>query len=273
VRVDFLRFTVIAIAITLAFESSARILAMLGVGARLRPLTILAGPFGPALSAIISTRLRGGACATAKLLRKLRPGGVSLSWLAGVAAAPFVLYAAARATAAILGANGLQSSAGSAVRWTPQTDLFAAGLFLAGAVGEELGWRGYALPRLQSAHSALPASLMVGAAWAVWHLPGFLLSDFAEGGIRFGWFVLELMALSVIFAVVVNSSGPSIVTAIVLHAALNFGSGWYRIPPAMAGTQVPYLASVAIIVAVAILLESVLGPGTLSTRQRMIRFD
>jgi CAAX protease family protein len=272
-RVDFLRFVVIAITITLAIESSSQVLEMLGAGTRLRPLMIIASEFGPTFSAIIAIRLRGGACATGRLMRKLRPGGVSLRWLAGVTVAPLVLYGGARAAAAMLGASGLQSSAQLAVRWTPQSDLFAAGFFLAGAVGEELGWRGYALPSLQSAHGALSASLMIGAAWAVWHLPGFLFSGIAEGGIRFHWFVLEVVALSVIFTVVVNSSGPSVVTAVVLHAALNFGSGFYRIPPAMAGTQVPYLASVAIIFAVAISLIGMLGPRTLSTRQTQIRFD
>jgi membrane protease YdiL (CAAX protease family) len=273
VRVDFLRFVVIAIGISFAIESSSNVIAMAGVGTRLLPLMIMASKFGPALSAIIVTRLRGGPHAQALLMRRLRPYGVSLGWLAAAAVAPFILYGSARTIAPTLGAHALKSSAGKAVRWTPQTDLFAAGLFLVGAVGEELGWRGYALPCLQSVYGALSASLMVGAAWAAWHLPGFLTPGFSEAGIRFQWFVLEMVALSVIFTVVANSSGPSVLGAVVLHAALNFGSGWYRIPPAMAGTQVPYLASVAIIVALAISFTGMLGPRTLSTRQTQITLD
>lgn len=49
-------------------------------------------------------------------------------------------------------------------------------LFFLVVLGEEVGWRGYALPRLQQRHGALVASLILELVWAVWHLPAFWVS-------------------------------------------------------------------------------------------------
>jgi membrane protease YdiL (CAAX protease family) len=54
--------------------------------------------------------------------------------------------------------------------------IFIPPFFLTDAIitGEELGWRGYVLPRLQVRYSALVSSLIVGVIWAIWHIPTFL---------------------------------------------------------------------------------------------------
>ena len=95
---------------------------------------------------------------------------------------------------------------------------------------EELGWRGYALDRLQLDWSAFAASLLLGVVWAVWHLPLFFIQGsfqrevvgFATPG--FWLFMIGVVALSVIFTWVYNHTARSILGIIILHGWVNFVS-------------------------------------------------
>lgn len=95
---------------------------------------------------------------------------------------------------------------------------------------EELGWRGYALDRLQLDWSALTASVILGVVWAVWHLPLFFIEGsfqrevvgFATPG--FWLFMIGIVALSVIFTWVYNHTARSIIGIIILHGWVNFVS-------------------------------------------------
>ncbi|GGC55804.1 CPBP family intramembrane metalloprotease [Haloferax sulfurifontis] len=93
---------------------------------------------------------------------------------------------------------------------------------------EELGWRGYALDRLQLKRSAASASLVLGVVWALWHLPLF----FIEGSFQhdsvgvattgFWLFMAGIVALSFTFTWVYNNTERSILGIIVLHGWVNF---------------------------------------------------
>lgn len=95
---------------------------------------------------------------------------------------------------------------------------------------EELGWRGYALDRLQLTWSALSASLILGVVWAVWHLPLFFIEgSFQAENVGFGtmgfWlFMIGIVALSVTFTWVYNNTSRSILAVILLHGWVNFVS-------------------------------------------------
>ena len=95
---------------------------------------------------------------------------------------------------------------------------------------EELGWRGYALDRLQLHSSALIASLILGIVWAVWHLPLFFIEgSFQAEAVGFGttgfWlFMIGIVALSVVFTWVYNNTSRSIIAIILLHGWVNFVS-------------------------------------------------
>jgi membrane protease YdiL (CAAX protease family) len=95
--------------------------------------------------------------------------------------------------------------------------------------GEELGWRGYALPRLQAKRSALVASLIVGGMWALFHLSLFFdrgMADFRSMPPLS--YLLLAMAWSIIFTWVFNNTRGSVLLAMLLHAASNVWRGIYR---------------------------------------------
>jgi membrane protease YdiL (CAAX protease family) len=95
-------------------------------------------------------------------------------------------------------------------------------VFLIGAVGEEVGWTGYALDRLQGRHSAPVAALILGLVGSAWHLPSFVQVGRAPAWIA--WQSLFLMASRVIVVWLYNSSGQSVLMAILFHTTINLGS-------------------------------------------------
>ncbi len=86
--------------------------------------------------------------------------------------------------------------------------------------GEEWGWRGYVLPRLQAKYSALTSSLVLGVIWSVWHLPKFMETD--PGGERsFFWFTTAHLALAVLYTWLYNNTHGSLLLVVLFHAAEN----------------------------------------------------
>jgi CAAX protease family protein len=87
--------------------------------------------------------------------------------------------------------------------------------------GEELGWRGYALPRLALRIGLPGASVLLGAIWAVWHLPLFYIEAGDTYGQSFPLFFLEVTALSVTMAWLYWRTGGSLLLVMLLHSAVN----------------------------------------------------
>lgn len=118
------------------------------------------------------------------------------------------------------------------------------------AWGEEIGWRGFLLPRLQSRMNGLEASLLVGLVWWTWHLPVRLNPGHFQWMIHFTYLV-EIVSLSVILTWLRNLIPGSLVPVIILHAAFNSGldtirlteGAWYQFRWEL------YLASAALLMA------------------------
>ncbi len=100
--------------------------------------------------------------------------------------------------------------------------------FLGGPLQEEFGWRGYALPRLQSRHSALVSSVVLGVIWAVWHLPlnfmYWLGPQYEVGMAMFLSTVILFVFVSILFTWLCNNTGGSIFAALIFHTMLNLST-------------------------------------------------
>ena len=99
--------------------------------------------------------------------------------------------------------------------------LFLFSIFPGSAMGEEIGWRGYALPRLQTGRSALAASLIVGAIWGTYHLPLFLIGSPVRPLGLFLPFALSCVIISTFYTWMYNGTGGSLFIAVLLHASTN----------------------------------------------------
>lgn len=98
-------------------------------------------------------------------------------------------------------------------------------MLIGGPLSEEPGWRGYALEPLQKKFGAVKASILLGIIWTLWHLPLFFIegtSQYQKGfGIAFWSWSFQLIIISLIFTLVYNRTGKSILAAIFLHLMAN----------------------------------------------------
>ncbi len=99
--------------------------------------------------------------------------------------------------------------------------LFLVILTLTDGLGEELAWRGFALPRLLTRYNALVASLILGVLWALWHLPLVWTEGAPMYQLPIWLFLLDITAKAVLFTWVFLHTRGSVLLAMLLHAATN----------------------------------------------------
>lgn len=114
------------------------------------------------------------------------------------------------------------------------------------AIGEEFGWRGYALPRLQKRIGALPAALVIGLVWAAWHLPYYAYPAIhpLPLGIDFTFFAMALISESVLATWLYNSTGGSVLATIIYHHSIHLAS-IMPVVPGVLGTAILTLVNIA----------------------------
>jgi membrane protease YdiL (CAAX protease family) len=112
-------------------------------------------------------------------------------------------------------------------------------------LGEETGWRGFALPRLQSNRSARSATLVLGGLWALWHLPQFFYNyEFSMFGVIA--FTVSIMSGALILTWLYNSTGGSVLVTTLWHGAFNTAVAGAQ------GTMAPLVSGLVVVAAVLI---------------------
>lgn len=181
-----------------------------------RQTLVLLGAFAPGLMAIGLTALREGAPGVRRLVRP------ALRWRAAVSCYLFALFfvAVVKLTAALL--VRLSSGAWPVFGKDPLPVLLVATLVSTPfQAGEEIGWRGLALPQLASRFGLAPASLLLGAIWACWHLPQFYIRQADTWHQSFPLYFLQVVALSVAIAWLWARAHHSLLLPMLFHAAGN----------------------------------------------------
>ena len=173
-------------------------------------------PFGPLLAAVIAAALTGGLRELRQLFTRLGRWPSSPRWYLIALLIPVLITGLAAGLTVALGGTptGLPSRPDTgAVIATFVSTLVLVGLF------EEVGWRGYALPRLQQKMAGLRAALLLGVIWALWHLP-LLMSDPNRQRPVIP-FVILVVAQSVVLSWLYNSTRASLPLVIVSHATID----------------------------------------------------
>jgi uncharacterized protein len=202
-----------------------------------RALLFLPGTFAPGLVALALCYRATGVTGVGRLLDRIFIWDVGLRWY---------LFAAAYMAAAKLMAAALYRLIEGA--WPPMLPVPLLGMF--GAVllsvpfqaGEEIGWRGYALPRLTARLGLARASVLLGVVWALWHVPLFYIAGTDNFGQPFPVYLLAVTAISVPMAWLYVRTGGSLLLVMVMHAAINNTTG---IVPAGVADPVPVMSLTA----------------------------
>lgn len=213
----------------------------------------LVGGFGPSLAALVVVAFISGMAGLRRWLLKCVRLRVGWRWLLLAFLCPVVFMGLAAAAHVALGGTLPPSPAEG--HWGMAAFNFLMIFFVGGPLGEEFGWRGYALPALRARWGWRVASLLLGVIWAVWHLPLFYSAGSVQSHLPMDFYALSAIASSVLFAWLLNRSRGSIVPVLVLHTAVN---AWSLIIPVMVlpdGSNLrPFQIVVGILVLAAIAL-------------------
>jgi len=172
------------------------------------------GFMGPMLAAVVVTGVARGLSGIQKLLSGLIRFRINWRWYAFVLLVPPLLFIGAAAINYLaLGKWPNWQGYGRIDDLFPGMGLLGTAVlhFLIVGVGEEVGWRGFALPRLQIQRSALRATLILSIFWGFWHLPTFLFENSLWSGLGMAlFFVLITFPVAVIYTWLYNGSGGSL---------------------------------------------------------------
>ena len=179
--------------------------------------------WGFGIASLIMTGLTLGKDAVITLLKRFLIWRVGWKWyLAPFLLAPVLIVGGVYLNAALTGVPPDFSTvmAYKIFGKSAYLPLFILPFFMVDFIanGEEIGWRGYVLPRLQAKYGALTSTLILGVIWGFWHLPKFLSH---WNTVSFVWFMVHTMAISVVYTWLYNSTKGSLLLVTLFHAASN----------------------------------------------------
>jgi membrane protease YdiL (CAAX protease family) len=198
--------------------------------------------FAFSIAGILTIFLTAGTTGLRELWGRLTQWKISWHWYA-LGLLPLLLYGVATVVAGAL--PSADWSVGNV--WLALVGLNAGilpSLFLRGAMGEELGLRGFALPRLQQTNTPFRASLIIGVLWAAWHLPVLIGRDILSIVV----FCLIAIGLSFLFTLLFNGSGGSLIPVLLFHATQNWEEGFETIFPSLVGTEWELISTLSLLV-------------------------
>ena len=195
--------------------------------------------FGPAFAAVIVTFAIAGKAGLQAMRQSLRQRSASLPWylfiLLGIPA--LVMIGIISQPEAFESYTGITTSMLVGYPFYLAATVFGIGL------GEEPGWRGFALPRMQKQYGPLWGTLLLGILWSCWHLPDFLTAS-KGGGEGTNWttfltnfpiFTLAVVSLAFIMTWIYNNTKGSLFIAVIAHASVDAPevAGWTALFPAV----------------------------------------
>lgn len=208
--------------------------------ALVRGFLLLLGTFAPSLVALGITASAEGRRGVRTLLRRVVQWQVATRWyLFAIVYLPAIKLSVALVHRVITGSWPRFG----AEPW--YIILVAIAISTPVQAGEEIGWRGYALPRLAGRIGFARASLLLGLVWSAWHLPIFFLPGADKYGQSFPVWTLQVVALSVAITWLFAHTNGSLLLTMLMHSAVNQTVG--IVPSANGNPGNPFALSVSLV--------------------------
>jgi membrane protease YdiL (CAAX protease family) len=228
--------------------------------------------WGFIFASVIMTGLTLGKDGVVALLKRYVQWRVGWQWyLAAFLLAPSLIVLAVYINAALVGvppdfSTVMAHKIFGASAYLP---LFILPFFLVDLIsnGEEMGWRGYVLPRLQAKYSALTSTLILGVIWGFWHLPKYLSH---WNTVSFAWFMVHTMAYAVILTWLYNNTKGSLLLVAISHASSNTAGVFMPMANTVSSENMgAYVIFVLLEVITAVMIIIVTGPERFSRTEPM----
>lgn len=222
----------------------------------------LLGAYGPLAAAFIVTLLTAGLAGVRELASRMVRWRIGWGWWLA-AFSPVAVFGMVVIALRLIDGTWQAAAGFGYVAELPQLGWLAgwAVWVLTFGIGEETGWRGFALPRLQARYSARDAALIVGLLWAGWHAPAFFY-NYEPSLIAVVTFVVGIVAGAMVLAWLYNSTGGSILATALWH-------GTYNAVVAGGEAVVAAVTTAAVILAFIVIVRRY-GPEHLAARPRQV---
>jgi membrane protease YdiL (CAAX protease family) len=256
----------VSLAVYLPIIASAQGWIPVGVPSELSAL----GVFGPAVAAVLLLVREQGRDGLQTLVQDATARRFGRRWWVMVLALPPALLGAMYVGYRLLGGahnttatvTAFSEAGVGALIAVPVTVLVVVSL----AYGEEAGWRGYLLPRLQERWSALTATLLIGIVWFLWHVPLLFLPGDQNGAMPIPLLAAFILASAVLYTWLYNNTGGSVLAVTLLHGGFNVWGQFIAVHPAETGDPLSGAVMVGVVTVVAVVLVAVYGARTLARK-------
>ena len=218
--------------------------------------------FSPTISALIVSWIIGGMPEVKHLLSGFARWKVGLRWY--LAAAYLFLGPLAFALVYIALGNPISGMKPGMTTAALLSQIIFT--LFSGPIAEEAGWRGFAMPRMQSKYNALVSSLILGVIWCFWHIPLYFQPGSSQQGIPFPIYLMLVVTVTLYMTWLYNNTRGSLIITVLAHFSFNLSGGFIAGTLGLLPPMILYIAAGSMLVLTVIGVILYFGTNSLSRK-------